>query len=179
MSDRVLILHGWGGSDYPHWQAILATKIAKNYGTVSFPLIQHPHFPHLNRWKKEILKHLEKFTPDIVVCHSLANTLWLHLCSEMKAPHIKKLYMVSPPSIHTKHEMLKSFFPAPLPESLNADSVKFAVSDNDPWVSVDEVKELANRYNASLHIEPNGGHLNIESGFGEWEWIEKEIIYND
>ncbi|HIC78956.1 MAG TPA: serine hydrolase family protein, partial [Sulfurovum sp.] len=33
MSDRVLILHGWGGSDAPHWQSELASEIAKNYGT--------------------------------------------------------------------------------------------------------------------------------------------------
>jgi len=178
MLDRVLILHGWGGSDYPHWQAILASEIAKNYGTVSFPLIHHPHFPHLNRWRKEILSHLDRFKPDTLICHSLANILWLHLCSEGIAPHLKRLYMVSMPSINTKHDMLKSFFPVPLPASLNADIIKFAISDNDPWVSVDEIKEIANRYNASIHIEPNGGHLNIESGFGKWDWIEKEIIKN-
>ena len=27
--DKVLILHGWGGSDAPHWQAELACEIAK------------------------------------------------------------------------------------------------------------------------------------------------------
>ena len=177
MKSRVLILHGWGGSDYPHWQAILASKIAQNYGTVSFPLIHHPHFPHLNRWRKEILKVFDRFTPDIVVCHSLANTLWLYLSSENLAPHIEKLYMVSPPSLNTKHEMLKSFFPAPMPKSLNADIVKIAVSDNDPWIEVDEAKELAKYYNATLHIVPNGGHINSDSGFGRWSWIEDEVMY--
>jgi len=44
MSHKTLILHGWGGSDSPHWQAKLASEIAKNYGTVSFPLLDNCHF---------------------------------------------------------------------------------------------------------------------------------------
>jgi len=41
INKRTLILHGWGGSDAPHWQSELASEIAKNYGTVSFPLLDN------------------------------------------------------------------------------------------------------------------------------------------
>jgi uncharacterized protein len=36
MQKKVLLLHGWGGSNYPHWQSWLAAELAKNYGKVSF-----------------------------------------------------------------------------------------------------------------------------------------------
>jgi len=58
LKNKILLLHGWGGSDYPHWQAWLASELAKDYGTVSFPLIQHPHYPHINRWNW-ILQYLK------------------------------------------------------------------------------------------------------------------------
>ena len=41
MSNKILILHGWGGSDFPHWQSELASEIAKNYGTISFPSLEN------------------------------------------------------------------------------------------------------------------------------------------
>ncbi len=173
---RVLILHGWGGSDYPHWQAILSAKIACSYGTVSFPLIQHPHFPHLNRWKREILNHIESFKPNIVVCHSLANSVWFHLLLDNKAPYLDKLYIVAPPSMNTKHDMLSSFFPIKVPKSLNAKEAIVVVSDNDPWIDLTEADYLAKSWGVPLKILKEAGHINIESGYGQWNWIENEIL---
>jgi len=49
-----LILHGWGGSDYPHWQAKLASEIAKNYGCVYFPKFTDVDNPKLDIWLKEL-----------------------------------------------------------------------------------------------------------------------------
>jgi len=59
MDKRVLILHGWGGSDYPHWQSHLASSVAKSYGTVSFPLLSNCHFPSKNRWLRELKQILK------------------------------------------------------------------------------------------------------------------------
>lgn len=97
MQDRILILHGWGGSDAPHWQAELASEIAKNYGTVSFPLLDNCHFPSKNRWMKQVKQILKDFNPTTVVCHSLANNLWFWLCEEESMSEIERLFMVSIP----------------------------------------------------------------------------------
>ncbi|MFK5977064.1 MAG: alpha/beta hydrolase [Sulfurovum sp.] len=42
---KVLILHGWGGSDYPHWQSQLASYIIQNDGCVSFPKLKNKDLP--------------------------------------------------------------------------------------------------------------------------------------
>ena len=176
MSNKTLILHGWGGSDAPHWQAELVSEIAKNYGTVSFPLLDNCHFPSKNRWSKQVKQILEDFQPDTVVCHSLANNLWMWLCQEDDMKEIERLFMVSVPSLETKEKTIKTFFPCPLPQNIYAKEVHMIVSDDDPWVRVDEAKKLATHFNATLTVLENAGHINADSGYGKWEWIEQLVL---
>lgn len=174
---KTLILHGWGGSDAPHWQAELASEIAKNYGTVSFPLLDNCHFPSKNRWIKQVKQILGDFKPDTVVCHSLANNLWLWLCEENDTMReIERLFMVSLPSLETKEKTIKTFFPCPLPQNIYAKEVYMIVSDNDPWVELEEAKKIASHYDAHFTIIPNAGHINADSGYGKWELIEKLVM---
>jgi predicted alpha/beta hydrolase family esterase len=177
MLDKTLILHGWGGSDAPHWQAELAAEIAKDYGTVSFPLLDNCHFPSKNRWVKQVKQILEEFKPDTVVCHSLANTLWFWLCQEDIAT-VKRLFMVSPPSLNTNETTIKTFFPCEIPENIHAEEVHMIVSDTDPWVKLEEAKELSSYYDIPLTIIEDAGHINADSGYGKWEFIEKLVMDN-
>ena len=172
---KLLILHGWGGSDAPHWQAELAAEVAKNYGTVSFPLLDNCHFPSKNRWVKQVKAILEEFKPDTVVCHSLANTLWFWLCQEDIAT-VERLFMVSPPSLTTTEKTIKTFFPCEVPDDIHAKEVHLIVSNNDPWIDTKEAEEIASRVNASFTIIPNAGHINADSGYGKWEFIEKLVM---
>ena len=176
--DRVLILHGWGGSDYPHWQAHLAMEVAKHYGTVSFPLIQHPHYPSKKRWLKQLHNHMQRFAPTTVVCHSLANTLWFWYGMQEDALACKRLFLVSPPSLTTKLNTLSSFFPAPLPPKILANEVTMIVSTNDPYIDINEARTLNRSLGAKLITLENAGHINADSGFGKWELIERLVIHN-
>ncbi len=176
---KLLILHGWGGSDYPHWQAHLAMEAAKHYGTVSFPLLDNCHFPSKNRWIKQARAILEDFRPDTVICHSLANNLWMWLCEETDIPSVERLFMVSLPSLNTQEKTIKSFFPCPLPNDIKAKEVHLIVSDDDPWVKLDEAEAVAAHIGAKMTILENAGHINAESGYGKWEWIEKLVMRNE
>lgn len=173
---KVLILHGWGGSDIPHWQAELASEIAKNYGTVSFPLLDNCHFPNKNRWVTQVSKILKDFKPDTVVCHSLANTLWFWLCEEIDMPTVEKLFMVSPPSLTTVEKSIKTFFPSKMPNEIYANELHIIVSDDDPWVNMYEAKHIASHFGASLTILEKAGHINEDSGYGKWKLIENLVM---
>ncbi len=179
-NDKVLILHGWGGSDAPHWQAELAATVAKNYGTVSFPLLDNCHFPSKNRWIKQLKAILEDFKPDTIVCHSLANTVWFWLCQEQdfmqKAHECKRLFMVSPPSLTTDVDTIKTFFPCQLPEKLYAREIQMIVSDNDPYIEVEEAKSMAQQYDIPLTVIKDAGHINADSGYGKWPLMEKLVL---
>ncbi len=175
---KLLILHGWGGSDAPHWQAELAAEVAKNYGTVSFPLLDNCHFPSKNRWVKQVKAILKEFKPDTVVCHSLANNLWFWLCQE-DIETVERLFMVSPPSLTTTEKTIKTFFPCEVPDDIHAKEVHLIVSDNDPWIDTKEAEEIASKIDASFTIIPNAGHINADSSYGKWEFIEKLVMRNE
>ncbi|HIP41233.1 MAG TPA: serine hydrolase family protein [Campylobacterales bacterium] len=175
MLNRTLILHGWGGSDFPHWQSHLASEIAKNYGTVSFPLLDNCHFPSKNRWVKQVKKILEEFKPHTVVCHSLANTLWFWLCQE-EMLEVERLIMVSPPSLITNENTIKTFFPCRIPQNLYAKKIEMIVSDNDPYIELDEAESMAKAIGALFTVVEDAGHINADSGYGKWGLIEELVL---
>jgi uncharacterized protein len=168
---KTLILHGWGGSDFPHWQSYLAAELAKDYGTVCFPLLEDKDAPKKDIWMNQVLAILKDFKPDTVVCHSVANTLWFHLCNEEKIEAVETLFLVAPPSLRCKVAELSTFFPVDIPKSLYAQKVMLITSNDDPYMTQDEASNLAK----NLHIKPivlkNAGHINAASGYGEWREI--------
>lgn len=168
-------MHGWGGSDFPHWQSWLAGEIAKDYGCVSFLKFSEIDFPKKDEWIKELAKELEDFKPNVVVCHSLANILWFHICNELKITHIEKLFLVAPPSLECKVEELKSFFPCKIPAKLYAKEAVLVASTNDPYITIDEAASLQEKLGIEMIILQNGGHINTDSGYGEWSWILEKI----
>ncbi|MDD5717619.1 MAG: alpha/beta hydrolase [Sulfuricurvum sp.] len=173
---KVLMLHGWGGSDDPHWQAWLSGEIVKKYGAVNFPLLDNPHFPSKNRWMKQVKALLSEFNPDIVICHSLANILWFHLCNEGEISPIKRLLLVAPPSLNCTLETLKSFFPLEAPTTLFAKEAMLVTSDNDPYMSADEAQLLQKSLAIPMNVIHNGGHINTASGYGEWPWAKEWVF---
>jgi predicted alpha/beta hydrolase family esterase len=173
---KVLILSGWGGSDFPHWQSHLAVELIKANYSVSFPTLPNRDNPDLDEWLSFLDREIKHFQPDIVVCHSLANILWFHYTSNYEMYELDKLMLGSPVSPTCSIEELKTFFPYPIPENLRAKEKIMASGDNDPYITLDELYHLSNLLGIGLKIMENGGHLNVESGYGKldcaYDWID-------
>lgn len=178
MKDKVLLLHGWGGSDFPNWQSWLASEIAKDYGTVSFLKLKNPNSPTKQEWKQQVKKHLQDFKPDIVLCHSLANLLWFDLCNDTDLKEVKKLFLVAPPSLTKVIPEVDTFYPVEAPKNLYAKEAMLVVSSDDPYMSLQEAKELQKTLDIPMEILGNAGHINADSGYGKWNWILKQIHQN-
>lgn len=177
---KVLLLHGWGGSDFPHWQSWLAGELARDYGTVSFPLLDNPHFPSKNRWMRQVKDLLVEFKPDIVVCHSLANILWFHLCHDGEIAPVETLFLVAPPRLDCTIDTIKSFFPVTPPTNPFAQNVRMVTSTTDPYMTPSEAEALQKALGVPMTVLENAGHINADNGFGEWpgilDQIQKEIV---
>ncbi|MDF1884102.1 alpha/beta hydrolase [Sulfurimonas sp. SAG-AH-194-C21] len=175
MAKKVLLVHGWGGSDFPHWQSWLAGELAKEYGYVHFLHFSNFDAPKLDVWRDELEKALEDFRPDIVICHSLANTLWFHLANTTILKTMETLYLVAPPSMNCEVSEIQEFFPCQTPKNLFAKEVLLIGSTNDPYMNLKEIHQLQKEFGVELKVLENAGHINAESGFGEWPWILEDL----
>jgi len=176
MSSKVLILHGLEGSDYPHWQSHLAIELIKNNYEVSFPVFPNKFAPKLDEWLEFLDMQMRCFDPDIVVCHSLANILWFHYLNRYDIKPIQKLMLVSPVSISCQIEQISTFFPYELPYDLKAKEQIMVTSDNDPYITIDEVYRLRDLLGSiGLKVLENAGHINEKSGYGRldcaYDWV--------
>jgi uncharacterized protein len=175
MAKRVLILHGWNGSDFPHWQSHLAMQLIENNYTVSFPTLPNRDFPNLKEWLEYLDVEMKHFKPDIVVCHSLANILWFHYVNSYEVATIDKLMLVAPVSPTCRVPELASFFPYLVPSDLKAKEKIMACGDNDPYLTIDEAYQLHDILGIGLKVLEGAGHINTSSGFGKldcaYDWI--------
>ncbi len=173
----VLILHGLGGSDFPHWQAQLASDLVEDDRmTVLFPDLEERDAPTLTQWLEELHALMTDERPDVVVCHSLATILWFHYLKLYPQTHIAKQLLVAPPDLMTPLADAPTFFPVALPDlSTHAQSSLLLLSTNDPYLPLPQAQELASRITIPVQWIQEGGHINTSAGFGEWElprqWI--------
>lgn len=167
---NVLILYGWQGSDAPHWQDWLYHALKQRGYNVSFPQLSDNQRPDKEIWMREAKEAFDTVQPQIVITHSMGNTLWFHLCNAGLVGEVEQLLMVAPPRDLSEFEAVKSFFPVEYPKDLHAKHKILVCSDNDPYMSLEESHALAKRLDTELLILENAGHINSESGYGAWPW---------
>jgi len=169
LKPKILILHGWGGSDFPHWQSWLASKLAMNGYPVYFPQLPFMHTPRKKVWLENLEEIIESFCPDRVVCHSLGNMLWFWYAKKYPEKLFDKVLLVAPPARSTDIKAIDTFFPYPKAATLSHNSL-FVASTNDKYMNIDEARALQGELNCEMKIIENAGHLNSDSGYGEWQF---------
>ena len=162
---KVLILHGYEGSDYPHWQDWLAKELVSLHYEVHFPTLPNKNHPTLNEWLLYLEKELQGFDPDIVVGHSLGNILWFHALQKLKVKDIDTLILVAPVRKNCVMKEIKTFFPYELPQNLRAKNALLIVSNNDEYINLKEAQEIKRALNINMLVLENAGHINPKSGY--------------
>jgi predicted alpha/beta hydrolase family esterase len=119
-----------------------------------------------------------------VVAHSLGAVLWLHhVATPGASPRAARVLLVSPPSPQTSIEEIADFFPPPMDVDTvrrGADGTVLVGGDDDPYLP----EGIAAGYGLPLKIAttvvPGGGHVNVESGYGEWpavsDWCGRDNL---
>lgn len=169
---KVMILHGWHGSELPHWQAWLAQQLAVENCAVAFIQLPDNMNPKKEVWIKETKTLYDEFMPDIVIAHSLGNILWFHLCGQI-AHRARKLLLCAVPRDLSSIPEVADFFPSPTPKDLHAEDIVMVASDDDPYMSAKESSDLARILDVPLMLLSGAGHINAASGYGEWPWVKE------
>ncbi|MFN2562560.1 MAG: RBBP9/YdeN family alpha/beta hydrolase [Jatrophihabitans sp.] len=181
-----LVLPGWMGSGAGHWQTVLEDQLRAAGRTTSRPAFADLDNPDLAEWLDALRAALAPLPADgfDVVAHSLGAVLWLHHVADPgDSPRAARVLLVAPPSPRTSIAEIASFFPPPLDVDQvrrGADGTVLVAGDDDPYLP----EGIAAAYGLPLKIAttvvPGGGHINVESGFGEWpavaDWCGRDNL---
>ncbi len=162
---RVLLLPGWQNSGPEHWQSRWET--AYGYQRVE----QHDWLrPLRGDWiarLEDVL--LQGNEPAVLVAHSLGCQLVAAWAAHSRNTHLVKAALLVAASDAEREDMrplLVSWSPIPL-RTLPFKCTLLA-SRNDPYCSPERSRQFASAWGADLVDAGDLGHINAESGLGDW-----------
>jgi predicted alpha/beta hydrolase family esterase len=172
-SSNVLILPGWQGSGPDHWQS--RWERAHGYTRVDQHDWQRPLRGDWIARLEEVL--LTCSAPAVLVAHSLG---CVHVAAwaahSRNTQRVKGALLVAPPD--TERDDLRQQLPgwSPLPRGrLPFPSVVIASSD-DPFCTPGRARQLAADWGADYLDAGPCGHLNADSGLGDWPLAHAQLL---
>lgn len=161
---NILILPGLGGSGPQHWQSIWEHKY-------NFIRVEQKDWdtPKCSDWIETINNQVKKHDPNkvILVGHSLACITIAYWAQKFNVT-IKAALLVAPSDTEADTYPLGTtgFMPVPLIK-LPFKSIT-VTSGDDYYVTTERAKLFADSWGSDLINIGNAGHINVSSGFGEW-----------
>lgn len=181
-----VVVPGWQGSGPGHWQTWLEARLSDAGRETSRPAFVDLDHPDVGDWLVALRATLDGMPPDgyDVVAHSVGAVLWLHHVADPGAsPRAARVALVAPPSPRTAIEQIASFFPPPLDIDTvrrGADGTVLVAGDDDPYLPEGIAAAYGLPLKMATTVLDGGGHLNTDSGYGEWpamlDWCGRDHL---
>jgi predicted alpha/beta hydrolase family esterase len=157
----IVIVPGWRDSDPGHWQSLWTEQMPGAVRVRQDDWIT----PSRSAWVASITRTLlEQRGPVVIVAHSLGCIATAHLPPEA-AGRIHSALLVAPADPE-RRAVLADFAPVPY-QPLPYPSIVVA-SSNDPFCPARLASAYARAWGSEFVRLQNLGHINTESGHGEW-----------
>lgn len=157
----VIIVPGWRDSGPGHWQSLWADRLPGAVRVVQDDWIT----PSRKAWVAALERTiLDVRGPVVVAAHSLGCIATTHVSAEAAA-RIQGALLVAPADPE-RRAVLSDFAPVPYAR-LPYRSVLVA-SSNDPYCPIRLSGAYARAWGSEFVRLQDAGHINIESGHGEW-----------
>ena len=164
-SSNILILPGWQNSGPQHWQSLWQTQFG-------YPRVEQHDWmrPLRGDWiarLEDVLLSLDG--PAVLVAHSLGCQLVAAWAAHSNNTRLVKAALLVAPGDAEREELrpvLGSWSPlvlAPLPFVST-----LVASDDDPYCTLARATKFANAWGSRLVNIGAGGHINAETGLGDW-----------
>ena len=179
---NVFIFHGTGGYPEENWFPWLKNQLENLGCNVIIPQFPTPKNQLLGNWLK-ILETYKKFYNEntILIGHSLGGTFLLKVL-EKSDIKIKASFLIAAPIgvLPIKNYEADKLFIEKFGFNWNkirSNCKKFFVfhSDNDPYVSLGNGKELSKQLDTNLIFIPNAGHFNTSAGYTQFDGLLEKI----
>ncbi|VTU28288.1 putative esterase of the alpha/beta hydrolase fold protein [Variovorax sp. PBL-H6] len=157
----IIIVPGWRDSGPGHWQSLWAERMQSAVRVVQDDWVT----PRRGAWVAALEKLvLESPEPVVIVAHSVGCIATVHL-PEAAAARVRGALLVAPADPE-RRAALADFAPAPYAR-LPYRSILVA-SSNDPYCPVRLAGAYARAWGSEFVRMQNAGHINIDSGHGDW-----------
>lgn len=172
----VLIIHGVGGHAGIHWQQWLHDQLEGQGHKVLMPNMPEPDHPDRKTWLEEVKAALNEVNLSqlTIVGHSLGVTTALDFI-EQANNRVNRLLSVAGFAKDYGAEMNGYFLQEKLVDFEKVrNNLRWAAviyGDNDPYVPQAELKYVADSLGVQPVIVHDGGHLNSETGFTEFQQL--------
>lgn len=180
------IIHGIYGNPNENWFPWLKRELESRNYEVTVPKFPTPLDQSLESWLRIISKHEYQINEEtIMIGHSLGAAFIFNYLGQTNKK-IKAAFLVA--GFHKLlnnefYELNKSFVYKEFNwERIKKNCEKFVVvaSDNDPYISLDINREMAQILDAELIVIHNGGHLNKKAGYDKFpELLELALKINN
>lgn len=159
----LVIVPGWRNSGPGHWQSLWAERLG---GAVRVAMAEDDwQRPRRSVWVQAIGQTiLAQPGPVVVAAHSLGCIATTHLPTEV-ARRIRGALLVAPADPE-RRGVLADF--APVPYQLLPYRSVVVASANDPYCPIRTAGAYARSWGSEVVRLQNAGHINVESGHGEW-----------
>jgi uncharacterized protein len=170
---RILLLPGWQNSGPDHWQS----RWERAYGYQHVK--QHDWMrPLRGDWSARLEEAvLESAGPAVLVAHSLGCQLVAAWAAHSRHTHrVKAALLVAPPDV--ERDDVRAVLPSWAPiawQRLPFPSVLIA-SNDDPHCEAARSSQFAAAWDAELIQAGPRGHLNSESGLGDWPEAHARLL---
>ena len=165
-SPFVLIVPGLNGSGPGHWQTRWESLYPR---TVRVAQRDWDH-PDCAEWRTTLEGAiLAAAEPVVLVAHSLGCALVAHLASRPSAERIAAALLVAPADVDSPERTpseTRSF--APMPSAPLPFPATVVASEDDPYVTLARARAFAAAWRATFVDAGRKGHLNADSGLGDW-----------
>jgi uncharacterized protein len=176
MAEKILIVPGYRGSGEAHWQTWLEGKLPNCQRVTGIDW----NTPSLPRWAEKIGQAIDASKDPVwIVAHSfgaLASTVAIaHQPSKIAgailvAPADPERFAIAglrDSGDRVAQPSIASLLPQ---DKLHINGLLIA-SENDPWLALDDARELAKRWHFPLLNAGRAGHINVDSGHGPWPFL--------
>ncbi|MFH1231979.1 MAG: alpha/beta hydrolase [Planctomycetota bacterium] len=173
--NNYFIIHGSFGKPYENWFPWLEKELSNCKLQCFVPHFPTPQKQNFNNWEKLLNYYLglRLINEDTVfITHSSASIFVVKYIIKNK---VKIKGLISAAGFNNFFSGMKDFDEINKQFFIeNSELLKFKdystfshcfISDNDPYLPIEKLKEFSNAIKAHLHVIPNGGHFNMTAGY--------------
>lgn len=160
-SSSIIIVPGWRDSGPGHWQSLWAERMPQARRVVQDDWITPARTAWVGQLEKTVLAAPH---PVVIVAHSLGCIATVHMGPEAAA-RVQGALLVAPADPE-RRAILSDF--APVPHAALPYRSIVVASSNDPYCPIRLAGAYARAWGSEFVRLQQAGHINIESGHGDW-----------